>query len=251
MDVFTSLKTYAWVFISCTFLSYNTHAGYFGAAHSFNSSASFDQQDDGFRVDFGSHVTPWLDLEWSYIDYGYSRYDDPTFKEGEPDDVDDNGRFENTGYGEQSVNEQVARFEGLANIRTQGLAAGLKFKKSVNNWMQVYAKVSFMAWQSESISMTVFAPRPAFDSDGNELPDGSTDTPINLNDCGTLEFCRVEDSNNPKTTWAVDFWYGYGAIFKPFDWLALRTEYSIVTLNAEAFPRGKLEAFSTGLEIHF
>lgn len=182
MDALTSFKTLVLVFISGTLFSFHVHAGYFGAAHNINTSASFDQQDDGFRVDFGSNVTPWLDLEWSYIDYGYSRYDDPTFKEGDPDDIDDNGSFENTGYGEQSVNEQVARFEGLANIRTQGLSAGLKFKKSVNDWMQVYARVSFMAWQAESISMTIFAPRPAFDADGNELPADSTDTPNNLND---------------------------------------------------------------------
>lgn len=251
MDALTSFKTLALVFISGTLFSFHVHAGYFGAAHNINTSASFDQQDDGFRVDFGSNVTPWLDLEWSYIDYGYSRYDDPTFKEGDPDDIDDNGSFENTGYGEQSVNEQVARFEGLANIRTQGLSAGLKFKKSVNDWMQVYARVSFMAWQAESISMTIFAPRPAFDSDGNET---DLDNAANIPDeCPNqdLNGCRVVDTDNPKSTWAVDFWYGYGAIFKPLSWLAVRTEYSILTLNAEAFPRGKLEAFSTGLEIHF
>jgi opacity protein-like surface antigen len=251
MDAFTSLKTCALVLISSAFISHSAHAGYFGAAHSFNSSATFDEQDDGFRVDFGSNATPWLDLEWSYIDYGESRYNDPSFTEGDIDDNDDNGSFENIGYGEQSVNEKVARFDGLASVRTQGISAGLKFKKSVNDWMQVYARASFMAWQAESISMTIFAQRPAFDSDGNELPENSTETPNNLNDCNTTTYCRIEDTDNPKSTWAVDFWYGYGAIFKPFSWLAIRTEYSILTLNAEAFPRGKLESFSTGLEIHF
>lgn len=251
MDALTLLKTYIWVLITTVIFSHSAQAGYFGASHSIHSSASFDEQDDGFRVDFGSKVTPWLDLEWSYIDYGYSRYNEPNFVEGDPDDADDNGYFDNTGYGNQTINEQRARFDGIANIRTQGIAAGLKFKKSINNWMQVYARVSFMAWESKSINMTVFAPRPAFDSDGNELDPNSTETPSNLNDCGTLDYCLIKDDNNPESTWAVDFWYGYGAIFKPFDWLAVRTEYSIVTLNAEAFPRAKLETLSTGLEIHF
>lgn len=251
MDAHTSAKTRLLLFIGLLFISLTGHAGYFGAAQNFNSSATFDEQDDGFRIDFGSNVTPWLDLEWSYIDYGYSRFNDPDFVLGDVDDEDDKDRFENIGYGDDSVNEQVARFEGLTNLRTQGVAAGLKFKKSVNKWVQIYARASFLAWHSESINVTIFAPRPGFDSDGNELPEGSTDTPTNLNTCGTVSYCRIEDTNNSKNTWAVDFWYGYGAIIKPYSWLALRAEYSIVTLNAVEFPKGKLEGFSTGLEIHF
>ena len=251
MDAPISFKTHVLTLIGLTLLSVSSHAGYFGAAQTFNSSATFDQQDDGFRVDFGSNVTPWLDLEWSYIDYGNSEFDDPNFVEGKADDEDDNGKFEDIGFGDTSVNEQRARFDGLARVNTQGISAGLKFKKTVNNWAQIYARVSFLAWKSDSVSVTVFAPRPGFDSDGNELPEGSTETPSNLNECGTLEYCRIEGSDNPNTTWAVDFWYGYGAIFKPLSWLAIRTEYSIVTLNAESFPKGKLEGISTGIEIHF
>ncbi|MGR6874269.1 hypothetical protein ACU6U9_18620 [Pseudomonas sp. HK3] len=251
MKAHTSLKTKLLLFIGLFFISLASQAGYFGVAQNFNSSATFNDQDDGFRVDSGSNVTPWLDLEWSYIDYGTSRFDDPNFVLGDDDDEDDKDRFENIGYGEDSVNEQTARFKGLSSIRTQGVSAGLKFKKSVNNWMQIYARASFLAWHSKNTNVTIFAPRPGFDSDGNELPDGSTDTPNNLNDCGTITYCRIEDSKSPKDKWAVDFWYGYGAIFKPYNWLAIRAEYSIVTLNAVEFPKGKLEGFSTGFEIHF
>ena len=251
MDARTSTKTKLLLFISLIITSFAANAGYFGAAQTFNSSATFDEQDNGFRIDFGSDTTPWLDLEWSYIDYGYSRFDDPDFVLGDPDDDGDEDRFENIGFGDDSVNEQVARFEGLTNLRAQGISAGLKFKKDINNWMKVYARVSFLAWHSESINVTIFAPRPGFDSDGNELPEGSTETPNNLNDCGTISYCRIEDTDDVTETFGVDFWYGYGAIFKPYSWLAIRTEYSIVTLKAVDFPKGKLEGFSAGLEIHY
>lgn len=250
MDVPFNLRIFVFTLTSICFSSLS-HAGYFGASQSFNTTASFDNQEDGFRVDFGSQATSWLDLEWSYIDYGESGYDDPNFVLGDPDDEDDNDRFENTGFGEQRVNEQTASYTGISYLRTQGIAAGLKFKKQVNNWMQVYGRVSFLAWQADSTEVAIFAPRPAFDSDGNALADpNDVDNASNLNGCERLTYCRQE-SDEVKHTWAVDFWYGYGALFKPFNWLAIRTEYSIVTLNAVEFPKGTLEGFSAGLEIHF
>lgn len=250
MDAPFNLRTIVITIVTACFSSF-LHAGYFGASQSFNTTASFDQQDDGFRVDFGSNATDWLDLEWSYIDYGNSAYDDPNFVLGDPDDEDDEDRFENTGYGTQRVNEQTASYSGISYLRAQGIGAGLKFKKQVNNWMQLYGRISFLAWQADSTNVTIFAPRPAYDSDGNALADPNDVTNANnLNDCGTLSYCRIESSEKEQT-WAVDFWYGYGALFKPFSWLAIRTEYSIVTLNAVEFPKGTLEGFSAGLEIHF
>lgn len=251
MDAIHTYRSLFFALISILFTSTAT-AGYFGASQSFNKTATFDTQEDGLRVDFGSDVTPWLDLEWSYIDYGHSTFDDPTFNPGDDTDDDDNERYENIGFGNQRVNEQTAEFTGITNLRTQGIAAGLKFKKSVNNWLQLYARVSFMAWYVESTNVSIYQPRDPYDAEGNQItnPDDFSNAD-NLNGCGHLDFCRIEDTDNPNTNWAVDFWYGYGAIIKPYSWLAIRTEYSIVTLNAVDFPKSTLEGFSAGLEIFY
>lgn len=227
-------------------------AGYFGASEGSNTSISFDKQERGLRVDFGSDATPWLDLEWSYIDYGYSSYNDPTFTLGDPEDDDDFDRYEHFKYGSQYVTEEDAEFSGIGSIRVRGISAGLKFKKDLATWLDVYARVSLMAWESQHTQLNIYSPRNPYDSDGNQIMDPvNLSNADNLNPCGTLDFCRIEDTENPVHTWAVDFWYGYGAIFKPFSWLALRAEYSIITLNAINFPQAKLETVSAGLEIHY
>lgn len=229
-----------------------SHGGYFGASESMNTSASFDQQDNGFRVNFGTSATSWLDLEWSYMDFGYSRYNDPEFVLGDTEDDNDVDRYENILFGSQIVNDEKAEFSGISKLRTRGLSAGLKFNKPINSWMNLYARASLMAWEAESIALNIYAPRKAFDEDGTEITDISdASLAANLNPCSSLDFCRIEDTANPTQTWAVDFWYGYGFTIKPFDWLAIRAEYANITLNAIEFPKAKLESFSAGLEIHY
>lgn len=223
-------------------------AGYLGAFESLNKSASFNHQENGIQVTFGSDTEDWLDLEWSFVDYGYSSYDDPTFRLADPSDPDDFDRFEGFLYGNQIVNEETAEFSGIAKLRARGVSAGLKFKKNLTSWLDLYARVSLMAWEAESISLSIYEAREGFDSDGNSADEEFAD---NINPCGTLDFCRIEDPENPVHTWGVDFWYGYGATIKPFNWLAFRAEYSVITLNAVNFPNAKLESFMAGLEFYY
>jgi len=240
------------IFLGLTVSHQMAFAGYFGATQSFNSSASFNQQENGLQINFGSDINSWLDLEWSFVDYGDSIYDDPQFVLGDNEDEADVDRFTNFLYGSQYVNEETAEFSGLSGLRARGVSAGLKFKKQVASWFDLYARVSLMAWEAQSIPLSIYAPRDAFDEDGNALLDpNNTSEAANLNPCGTLDFCRIENTDEPVHTWAVDFWYGYGATIKPFSWLALRAEYSVVTLNAINFPKSKLESLSAGIEIYY
>jgi len=238
--------------ISLLFLSQTPLAGYLGTSASINASANIDKQDNGFRINFGSDTTSWLDLEWSYVDYGQSSFNDPEFSLADEDNPDDVDQFKNFHFGSQYVNDETAEFSGLAHMHTRGLSAGLKFKKNLTNWLDIYARASLMAWETTSIPVSIYAPRAAHDEDGNPLTDSdNSEAAANLNPCGTLNFCRIEDTGNPVQTWAVDFWYGYGTTIKPFDWLAIRAEYSVITLNAVDFPNATLESFSAGLEIYY
>jgi len=240
------------LFTALTAISQSSLAGYLGVTQSSNNSVNFHQQENGYQINFGSDVNSWLDLEWSLVDYGNSIYNDPTFVLGDPEDEDDVDRYTGILYGSQYVNDETAQFSGLTSLRNRGISAGLKFKKQVASWLDLYARVSLMAWEAESIPLNLYAPRDAYDEDGNALLDpDNTSEAANLNPCGTLDFCRIEDTGNPVHTWAVDFWYGYGATIKPFSWLALRAEYSVITLNAINFPKSKLESFTAGFEIYY
>ncbi|EAT13765.1 hypothetical protein HF888_10010 [Bermanella marisrubri] len=228
--------------IACLFLALPSQAGYLGAGYSLTSTNSYDEVDDGYRFDFGTELTDWLDLEWGYINYGESRFDDPTYIPADEDN-DEAARFENIGFGDFGGNE----FNGITSAETQGISAGLKFKKSVNNWFQLYARVSFLAWQSDTTRVTIFGAETPVDADGNEVNDLADAT--NINDCGTTSYCRLTEEGESHQ--AVDFWYGYGFILKPFSWVSFRTEYAIVTMNAIDYPKNTFEGITTSLQIHF
>ena len=227
-------------------LTHQAQAGFFGGGVSSNTSKTFDHQQDGFRVNFGSHINSALDLEFNYVEFGASSYDDPNFIDPDPDDSEDRGSFENTGFGSVSGSQGGLVYTGIETLDTFGVSAGLKLKKNVKSWLQVYARASFLAWESQVEQFELYSVREPLDDDGDST---TTNNATNQTPCGSLDECRwkIED----KKVQALDFWYGYGFIIKPASWIAIRTEYSTITLNAVDFPKSVLEGLSANLEIHF
>ncbi len=227
-------------------LTHQAQAGFFGGGVSSNTSKTFDHQQDGFRVNFGSHINSALDLEFNYVEFGNSSFDDPSHVPPDLDDVDDIGTFENIGFGGISSSEGGLKYTGIESLDTFGISAGLKLKKNVKSWLQVYARASFLAWESQVEQFELYSEREPLDDDGDST---SADNATNQTPCGSLAECRwkIED----KKVQALDFWYGYGFIIKPASWIAIRTEYSTITLNAVDFPKSVLEGLSANLEIHF
>lgn len=227
-------------------LTHQAQAGFFGGGVSSNTSKTFDHQQDGFRVNFGSHINSALDLEFNYVEFGSSSFDDPSHVPPDLDDVDDIGTFENIGFGGISSSEGGLKYTGIESLDTFGISAGLKLKKNVKSWLQVYARASFLAWESQVEQFELYSEREPLDDDGDST---SADNATNQTPCGSLAECRwkIED----KKVQALDFWYGYGFIIKPASWIAIRTEYSTITLNAVDFPKSVLEGLSANLEIHF
>ncbi len=235
------------ILLSVIFLSLPAHSsGYFGAGQSFNSSASIDNQSNGLRIDWGANVTKNLDLEWSVVDFGASSYDHPSYVSADDSGDDIEGdTYEDLGFGSLSRADDKIVYRGIDSLHAKGVSAGLKFKINANEWLQFYARASLLVWQSDTQAIELSEGREAiFEEDDAGAP---TSVISNLNACGNLTQCQTEG----KTVDAVDFWYGYGFIAKPLDWLAIRAEYSIITLNAVDFPSATLEGLSTGLEIHF
>ncbi len=233
-----------------------SEGGYVGVGTAFNSSETFDSQDTGLRLDWGATITDGIDLEWSLIDFGKSYFDDPTFIEPDLTDSDtsnDSPQFTNIGYGTVST-AGGGSYQGISNLHTLGLSAGLKFKKRVNDWIQIFARASFLGWQANTSMVGIYGETQATyatsDADGNALPAGDTSIITNYNPCGHNGFCRAVEEDG-KTHYAVDFWYGYGLMLKPYNWLVLRAEYSTTTLNAVDFPKSTLEGITTSMEIHY
>jgi hypothetical protein len=233
-------------FFALLILSAPSFAGFIGGGTSFNGSKSFDQQEDGMRLDFGSHANSVLDLEFNLVDFGESSYDDPTYIQPDPLETDDLGSFTNPGFGSVSSSDGGIQYTGISSLETMGIGMGLKLKKSVSSWLQVYGRASFLLWQSDAQNFEFYGVRDHENAAGDLTTEALA---VNQNPCGTLSTCRI-DTEESKTQ-AVDFWYGYGLIAKPFSWLAIRTEYSITTLNAVEFPKAVLEGVTISLEAHF
>jgi opacity protein-like surface antigen len=232
-------------FLTVILLSLPAHSsGYIGTGYSFNSSASIDNQSNGLRIDWGATATKNLDLEWSLVDFGTSSYDHPTYINA-ADSEDDKDNYEDLGFGSLKREGDNIAYRGTDSLHAKGASAGLKFKIDANDWLQLYARASLLVWQTKTQTIELSQSREAI----FEQDDEGVDTTVisNLNACGNLTQCQTDG----KSVNAVDFWYGYGFIAKPLDWLAIRAEYSIVTLNAVDFPRVTIEGFNTGLEIHF
>lgn len=234
------------LFISMLFTTSYAFAGFIGGGSSTNSSKSFDHQENGFQVNFGSHINQAVDLEFNYVEFGASSFDDPSFVEPDTLDANDFGTFENIGFGGVSRGDGGIKYSGFNKIETFGVGAGLKLKKSVKSWLEVYAKVSFLAWESQASRFELYSARAPQNDDGDTV---SEQNATNQTPCGSLASCRQELESTKFQ--AVDFWYGYGFIVKPTSWIALRTEYSIITLNATEFPKSVLEGLTASLEIHF
>lgn len=233
-----------------------SHGGYIGGGHLFTTTETFDQQEEGFRVDFGANINSFLDLEWGYVEFGDSAFNKADYKPGDTTDTDpdnDQESFENIGFGSvsSSSREGGQKYIGLNTLAANGLSGGMKFKLRTNNWLTLFGRVSFLAWKGDTTIIEMYAEREALDDNGDPVVNSADAT--NLNPCGNLgaNGDRCEIVSEGKTHWAVDFWYGYGALIQPYDWMAIRAEYSIVTLNAVEFPKSVLEGFSTSLEIHF
>lgn len=227
-------------------VSNTVFAGFIGGGQSHITSKSFDNQSNGARLDFGSHINSALDLEFSLVDFGESSYQDPTIIDPEPLATNDLGSFEDTGFGKVSGSEGGLVYRGIEKFSTQGISSGFKLRKKVNNWFQVYARASFLAWKADTTEFELYTTRTPLNENGDLTQE---ELAVNLTPCGGLTVCRNPIKSNSHL--AMDFWYGYGFIIKPFSWLAVRTEYSITTLNAVDFPKSVLEGLSTTLEIHY
>lgn len=148
-------------------LTHQAQAGFFGGGVSSNTSKTFDHQQDGFRVNFGSHINSALDLEFNYVEFGNSSFDDPSHVPPDLDDVDDIGTFENIGFGGISSSEGGLKYTGIESLDTFGISAGLKLKKNVKSWLQVYARASFLAWESQVEQFELYSEREPLDDDGD------------------------------------------------------------------------------------
>ena len=228
-----------------------TAGGYLGLGSSFNNSNDFDHENDGLRIDWGATTHPNLDLEWNYVDFGESLYNDPTFVAGiTTDDDEDNdlADFTDTRFG--TVSRSAGRYIGFSKVHVEGIATGLKWHGGLTKKVRVFARTSLLAWKGETTDLEIYGPREALDSDGDPLPDGADPaTASNKNPCGNLNYCRIEREG--KTYWAVNYWMGAGFSYQPLKWLVLRAESAITTLKATGFPQVTYESIGATMEVHF
>lgn len=225
--------------------------GYLGLGTSLNNSNDFDHEDDGLRVDWGAKIHPNLYLEWNYVDFGKSIYNDPTFVPGnEDDDDEDNDLADFTGTRFGEVNRGQGRYTGFSDVHVKGIATGLKWHGGMTESVRVFLRTSLLAWQGSSTEITIEGPRVPSDADGDPLPDGADpSTAENQNSCGNFSYCRIEKEG--KTYWAVNYWMGAGFSYQPLSWLQFRAEASTITVKAEGFPQATYESIGATMELHF
>lgn len=226
-------------------------SGYIGFGTSLNNTNDFDHEDDGPRVDWGAKIHPNLYLEWNYVDFGESLYNDPTFVPGNTEDDDEDNdlpNFNETRFG--TVNRGRGSYSGISDVHVKGIATGLKWHGGLTDDIRVFLRTSMLAWQGTSNEVDIYGPDVPKDSEGEPLPDGADpSTANNQNPCGNFSYCRIEKTG--KTYWAVNYWMGAGFNYAPLPWLQFRGEVSTITVKAQGFPQATYESIGMTMELHF
>ncbi|MCP5326419.1 MAG: hypothetical protein H7A09_08885 [Oceanospirillaceae bacterium] len=232
----------------CLFATNVTYAGGFiGAGYSMNNTNDYDHEQSTTRIDFGAKVHPNLDLEWNLVDLGVSAFNDPTFVPADTTDSDednDTPNFTNTRFG--TVSRSEGSYTGLSQVHPRGVGVGLKWHTDIDTWLDFFIRGSMLAWGAETKSLEIYGPREALDANGDPTTE---DNAANLNPCGNLAYCRIEEEG--KKLWAVNYWFGTGFLIRPMEHLVIRTEFSGTRLKARDYPYSQYEILTTSLEFHF
>ena len=223
-------------------LSSNLYAledGFIGAYAGVASSLDADSTSNTFKVLTGAHVTSRITLEFGYVNYGPTAYDDPiatntgtnnasiSFKDaghgsisfGQPGDATDVPNGVDT-YDAKGDSE----FIGMSEFTPEGGLINLRYRFPMGDEFDFFVKTGFFAWVADYKTIKIVATQD----------EGITKT----------------DERSSQTS-GVNTISGAGFIYRPIPQLSLRTELESTAISSGEMTRTRLQNISFGVNWEF
>jgi len=214
--------------------------GFLGAYVGSSSSLDADNTSTSFKILTGARITSRIHLEFGYINFGSTSYNDPT-----PENVNNNDRnisFDNANHGSISygqlgdsstdanngriiyTNKGSSSFTGMSEFKPEGALINLRYLFPIVNNFDFFVKTGFFAWVADYKTIKITA-----DKDGN--------------------ITRTDEKDSQTS--AVNAISGGGFIYTPIPQLSLRAELESTAIGSGDMPRTRLQNISFGANWEF
>jgi len=219
--------------------TFATEAGFIGAYTGMSSSLDADKTSSSFKILTGAHVTSRISLEFAYVNFGATRYNDPTAIN--VDTSNSNISFKNASHGTIShgqlgdsvpdangrntyTNKGSSSFSGISEFTPEGGLINLRYRFPILDNLDFFVKTGFFAWVADYKTIKITA-----DKDGGIVRSDVKDT----------------------QTSAVNAISGGGFIYFPIPQLSLRAELESTAISSGDMPRTRLQNISFGANWEF
>ncbi len=224
------------------FASEAPDSGFIGAYAGVASSLDADTTSNTFKILTGADVTSRLTLEFGYVNYGTTAYDDPTAINLGNNNAHIN--FADAAHGSVSIGplgeatvvedgpdtydaKSEAEFIGMSEFTPEGGLINLRYRFPMSDSFDFFLKTGFFAWAADYKTIKITAAQ-------NATPDSLLPT-----------------TEKVSQTSGVNAISGAGFIYRPIPQFSIRTELESTAISSGIMPRTRLQNISLGLNWEF
>lgn len=219
--------------------AFATEGGFLGVYPGVSSSLDADKTSSSFKILTGAHVTSRISLEFGYVNFGVTRYNDPTavntdacncrisFRDADHGSIsygqlgdptpDANGKNEYN-------NKSPSSFTGISEFTPEGALINLRYRFPILDSLDFFVKTGFFAWAADYQTIKITA-----DKDGT--------------------ITRIDEKESQTS--AVNAISGGGFIYSPIPQLSFRAELESTAISSGDMPRTRLQNISIGANWEF
>ena len=216
-----------------------TEGGFLGVYTGVSSSLDADKTSSSFKILTGAHVTSRISLEFGYVNFGATSYNDPTAIN--TDNSNRNVSFKDAGHGSISLgqlgdptvvvegkdtydNKGSSSFNGISEFTPEGALINLRYRFPILDSLDFFVKTGFFAWVADYNTIKITSDK-----------------------AGVI----VRSEERETQTSAVNAISGGGFIYSPIPQLSLRAELESTAISSGDMPRTRLQNISFGANWEF
>lgn len=219
--------------------SYALEDGFIGLYAGSTSSFDADSTSTSFKILTGAHVTSRITLEFGYLNFGKTSYDDPSAIN--TDNSKANISFTDAAHGSVSPgqlgdptvvdggkdtydNKGNGEFNGISEFNPEGALINLRYRFPLTDEFDFFVKTGFFAWAADYQNIKIIA-----EQGGNTT--------------------RTETKSSQTS--GANTISGAGFIYRPIPQLSIRTELESTAISSAEMPRTRLQNITLGINWEF
>jgi hypothetical protein len=225
--------------LSLSATSIANDGGFIGAYIGTSNSLDTEKSSASFKILTGAHITSRISLEFGYVNFGDTSYNDPTAIH--LDDCNCNISFKDANHGSISFgqlgdatvveggrdtydNKGSSSFTGMNKFTPEGALINLRYRFPILDSLDFFVKTGFFAWAADYETIKITASQ-----------DGSI----------------VRITEKKTQTSGMNAISGGGFIYRPIPQLSLRAELESTAISSGDMPRTRLQNISFGTNWEF